>query len=125
MEQAKINFVQALSIETRAEVIYLYLNEGKSHRKIEEAVPSLKPSRGWQAWAVLHYYGFTKDFNAKYPHLTRNQIIRNLNGLNEEYFSERPVPWLKLKAFARIVNYFLDSGRFCFGFFNSFWCKVI
>lgn len=50
------------SMMTRAEVVYQYLFEGCSHRKIDKVVLGLIPeeSRGWQSMGILHHIGLIK-----------------------------------------------------------------
>lgn len=115
MDRRRIKFVQKLSATVKADIIYLYLHEGKSHRKIEEQVSILQPSDGWQAWSVLNYYGFGAESKAKYPKLTRNEIIRYLNKLDEQDFAEFHTGEEKQESYFNSIGFNQSDGKDIFG----------
>lgn len=60
LDQRRINFVKSLSVDVKAKVLYEFLKKGTSNRNIERLIDELKEEDGWQAWSVLHFYGFNK-----------------------------------------------------------------
>ncbi|MGG0250728.1 HNH endonuclease [Peribacillus frigoritolerans] len=88
LDQRRINFVKSLPIDVRAQVIYRFLKEGISNRKIEQLIGALNEEDGWQAWSVIHFYGFDGNSKAKYPTLTLKKIKDSLLNVNVEELEE-------------------------------------
>ncbi len=88
LDQRRINFVKSLPIWVRAEVLYQFLKEGISNRKIEQRIEALNEEDGWQAWSVIHFYGFDGNSKAKYPKLTLKKIEESLMNVNVEDLEE-------------------------------------
>lgn len=88
LDQRRINFVKGLPIDVRAQVLYLFLKEGISNRKTEQLVDALNEEDGWQAWSVIHFYGFDGNSKAKYPTLTLKKIKDSLLNVNVEELEE-------------------------------------
>ena len=88
LDQRRINFVKNLPMEVRARVLYEFLKKGTSNRNIERKLESLAEEDGWQAWAVIHFYGFNGSNKARYPNLNLEGMIRELQKLNEDELEE-------------------------------------
>lgn len=84
LDQRRINFVKALPIDVRVQVLYEFLKKGTSNRNIERIIDDLKEEDGWQAWCVIHFYGFNKNNKAKYPKLTPKEIRESIIRIEEE-----------------------------------------
>ncbi|MBY0144324.1 HNH endonuclease [Neobacillus niacini] len=88
LDQRRINFVKGLPIDVRARVLFYFLKEGISNRKIEGLIDELNEEDGWQAWSVIHFYGFDGNSKAKYPTLTLKKIKDSLLNVNVEELEE-------------------------------------
>lgn len=84
LDQRRINFVKSLPIDVKVKVLYEFLKKGTSNRNIERLIDELKEEDGWQAWSVLHFYGFDKHSKAKYPSLTLKLLKERLEALNDD-----------------------------------------
>ena len=64
----------------RANVIYLYLFEGLSHRAIDEKVIGLDStkSKGWQSMGILHFLGLKKPHKNIFNGINTNTAIASL-----------------------------------------------
>ncbi|MFJ7913906.1 MULTISPECIES: HNH endonuclease [unclassified Lysinibacillus] len=82
LDNRRINFVLNLPIEVKAKVLYEYLVKGTSNRECEKKIKGLNEEDGWQAWSVIHFYGFDKEHKKKYKY-TQKFITEKLNELNE------------------------------------------
>ncbi|MCL6587175.1 MAG: hypothetical protein K6T72_11835 [Anoxybacillus sp.] len=49
LDRRRINFVKSLPIDVREQVLYYFLKEGFSTRKIEQLIDTLNEEDGWQA----------------------------------------------------------------------------
>jgi len=83
LDQRRINFVKSLSVDAKAKVLYEFLKKGTSNRNIERLIGELREEDGWQAWSILHFYGFDKHSKAKYPSLTLKSIKERLETLSD------------------------------------------
>lgn len=83
LDKRKTTFVKELSSKTKAMVLYDFLKNGKSQREIERNLVELEESDGWQAWSVIHFYGFNKDDKSKYPQLTLDSLENNIETIND------------------------------------------
>jgi len=83
LDQRRINFVKRLSIDVKAKVLYEFLKKGTSNRNIERIIDELAEEDGWQAWCVIHFYGFNGNSKAQYPNLTLKLLRDNLEKLND------------------------------------------
>ncbi|WP_075983674.1 HNH endonuclease [Bacillus massilinigeriensis] len=88
LDQRRINFVKSLSIEVKARVLYEFLKKGTSNRNIERIIDDLKEEDGWQAWCVIHFYGFDRNSKAQYPNLNIKQLKEELQKLNDNEIEE-------------------------------------
>ena len=84
LDQRRINFVKSLSVDVKAKVLYEFLKKGTSNRNIERLIDELKEEDGWQAWSVLHFYGFNKHSKSKYPSLTLKSLKERLETLSDD-----------------------------------------
>lgn len=87
LDNRRINFVKGLSIDARARVLYEFLNKGTSNREIERRVQELAEEDGWQAWSVIHFYGFDKNHKARYTAKLK-EIREQVEDLNEDEIAE-------------------------------------
>jgi HNH endonuclease len=88
LDKRRINFVRNLPIDVKVSVLYEYLKMGTSNRDIETIINALKEEDGWQAWSVIHFYGFDKSFKSKYPSLNMMTLKENLVKLNDNDLEE-------------------------------------
>ncbi|MDH5163920.1 HNH endonuclease [Heyndrickxia oleronia] len=88
LDRRRINFVKRLPIDVRAQVLYLFLKEGISNRKTEQLIDALNEEDGWQAWSVIHFYGFNSKSKARFPTLTLKRIKDSLLNVNVEELEE-------------------------------------
>ncbi|MFF3148475.1 hypothetical protein ACFVRU_43890, partial [Streptomyces sp. NPDC057927] len=87
LDNRRINFVKGLSLDVRARVLYEFLNKGISNREIERRVPELAEEDGWQAWSIIHFYGFDKSHKARYT-TTLKKIKEQIGNLDEDEITE-------------------------------------
>jgi len=87
LDQRRINFVKNLSINVRARVLYEFLKKGTSTRNIEKLLNELEEEDGWQAWSVVHFYGFNGKNKAKY-NLTLKSVKEAISDLNVNELEE-------------------------------------
>lgn len=88
LDRRRINFVKSLPIDVREQVLYYFLKEGFSTRKIEQLIDTLNEEDGWQAWSVIHFYGFDGSSKAKYPMLTLKKLKDSISSVNVEELEE-------------------------------------
>jgi len=88
LDQRRINFVKSLPIKVRAKVLYEFLNKGTSNRNIEKLLDELEELDGWQAWSVIHFYGFDRYGKAKYRNLTLKNIEDSITNVNVDELEE-------------------------------------
>lgn len=84
LDQRRINFVKRLPIDVKVKTLYEFLKKGTSNRDIERLIDKLKEEDGWQAWSIIHFYGFDKYSKAKYPSLTLKKLKNGMEGLNDD-----------------------------------------
>ncbi|SFB38593.1 HNH endonuclease [Clostridium frigidicarnis] len=75
--------------EIRDKIIYGYLFEGKSHRKLDEEYIKVNSdySRGWQSMGVLHYMGIRKEFKGIFSEIDIIDVIKELRKLNDTNYN--------------------------------------
>lgn len=75
--------------QSRDVCVYKYLFEGYSHRKLDEEVLSLNPTKtkGWQAMGILHHYGLIDDHKGKFEGKDIYQCIKALEEKGGDYAS--------------------------------------
>lgn len=91
-------------------IVYDYLFNGLSHRKLDEKYTHMAPSysRGYQSMGILHYLGIRKDFKGIFhnrnladviielenqkdnDYLQIINILRNANSLQYEELNNKP-----------------------------------
>lgn len=71
------------------EIIYKYLFEDKSHRKLDEDILYFNPdySRGWQSMGTLHYLGIRNEFKGIFKKYKIEEVIERLQNEKDENFS--------------------------------------
>ncbi|WP_336883613.1 HNH endonuclease signature motif containing protein [Priestia koreensis] len=84
LDKRRINFVKELPLDVRAKVLYEYLKKGTSNRNIENIVDELRKEDGWQAWSVIHFYGFSGVHKGKYPYLTLKRVVDDITLIQED-----------------------------------------
>lgn len=88
LDKRRINFVKSLPLDVKAQVLYEFLKKGTSNRNIERLLDGLDELDGWQAWSVIHFYGFDGKSKAKYPMLTLKKIKDSLLNVSVEDLEE-------------------------------------
>lgn len=71
--------------ERRDQIIYAYLFEGKSHRKLDDEYANIDSnySRGWLSMGILHYMGMRKEFKGIFSEVDIITAINELKDLND------------------------------------------
>lgn len=88
LDRRRINFVKGLSLDVKAKVLFEFLKKGTSNRHIEKIVNELREEDGWQAWSVIHFYGFDKESKGRYSRLSLTALKEELSRLNDEELEE-------------------------------------
>lgn len=88
LETRNINDVKSIPLEVRGEILYQFLKMGISMREIGKKIPSLVALDGWQAWAIIHFYGFSKQDKGLYTNITLKNLTKRLLMLNEREIEE-------------------------------------
>lgn len=88
LDKRRIKFVKSLPLDVRTQVLYEFLKKGTSNRQIEYMIDELSEEDGWQAWSVIHFYGFNGESKAKFSTLTLKKIKENLLNVNTEELEE-------------------------------------
>ncbi|MBC3887808.1 hypothetical protein GH810_05745 [Acetobacterium paludosum] len=72
------------------EVVYCYLFDAVSHRKLDQVVLGLDSaeSHGYQAMGILHYLGVTKEFKGLFSDIELEKTIDLLSEKDGIYYSE-------------------------------------
>ena len=84
LEIRNINYVKSIPLEVRGKVLYQFLNMGISMREIGKKIPEITELDGWQAWAIIHFYGFDKNHKGFYQNVTLKNLMKQLINLNEK-----------------------------------------
>ena len=53
-------------IKIRAEVLFKFLVEGISHRRVEREKPELVTNDGWSSWKITQFYGFGNNDKGRF-----------------------------------------------------------
>lgn len=88
LEVRNINYVKSIPLEVRAQVLYQFLNMGISMREIGKKIHGMEELDGWQAWAMIHFYGFTKHHKGVYQQSSLRILTKRLLNLNEKEIEE-------------------------------------
>lgn len=88
LDQRRIKFVKSIPIEVRAKVLYQFLNKSTSNRNIERMIDELAEEDGWQAWSIIHFYGFDGSHKGRYSKVTLKSIKEQLYDFNEHDIEE-------------------------------------
>ena len=83
-----INDVEKQPLKVRVDVLYKFLVEGKSHRRIEREKEELIINDGWNSWKIVHFYGFENNNKGKHPKLSSQMILKQISDVNFKDFSE-------------------------------------
>jgi hypothetical protein len=96
LNQKAINDVLKTDQQVRAEVLFKFLLEGKSHRKIEREHHELKINDGWSSWKITQFYGFENSDKGRFSNLDFQHLLNQIGGINMEdvavYHLENKVP---------------------------------
>lgn len=84
LEARNINYVKSIPLEIRGKVLYQFLKMGISMREIGKTIPEMAELDGWQAWAMIHFYGFDKNHKGFYQQITLKNLLKRLLDLNEQ-----------------------------------------
>jgi hypothetical protein len=88
LDARRIKFVRNLPLEVRAKVLYEFLKKGTSTRNIEKQIDLLAEEDGWQAWSVIHFYGFDGSSKGRYPNLVLKKLKEDLSKFDENELEE-------------------------------------
>ncbi len=88
LEIRNINYVKSISLEVRGKVLYQFLHIGISMREIGKNISDTVEIDGWQAWAIIHFYGFDKNHKGAYQQLTLKKLMKGLVNLSEKEIEE-------------------------------------
>lgn len=88
LNQNAINDVLKTEHKIRVEVLFKFLVEGKSHRRIEREKPELIKNDGWSSWKITQFYGFANHDKGRFNNLEIDNILNQTEGINLEDFAE-------------------------------------
>ena len=88
LNQSAINDVLQTDPTVRAEVLFKFLVEGKSHRKIEREKPELIANDGWSSWKIVQFFGFGDSDKGRFSRLNFQGVISQLQGVDLNDFAE-------------------------------------
>jgi len=88
LNQKAINDVLKTTHKIRAEVLFKFLVEGKSHRRIKREKPELVKNDGWSSWKITQFYGFGNENKGRFGNLEFENILNQTEGINLEDFAE-------------------------------------
>jgi len=88
LNQNAINDVLQTEHKIRAEVLFKFLIEGKSHRRIEREKPELVKNDGWSSWKITQFYGFGNEDKGRFNNLEFENILSQTENINLEDFAE-------------------------------------
>ena len=80
LNQSAINDVLETKPKVRAEVLFKFLVEGKSHRKIEKEKPELVTNNGWSAWKIIQFFGFSDNDKGQFSNLDFKVLSKQIEG---------------------------------------------
>jgi putative restriction endonuclease len=80
LNQSAINDVLETEPIVRAEVLFKFLVEGKSHRKIEKEKQELVTNDGWSSWKIIHFFGFSDDDKGQFSNLDFKSLFKQIGG---------------------------------------------
>lgn len=107
LEVRNINYVKSIPLEVRANVLYQFIKMGISMREIGKKIPNLAELDGWQAWAIIHFYGFDKNHKGFYQNITLKNLTKRLVDLNEREIEKFHLSAETLEEV--ILAYYLNS----------------
>jgi len=81
-------FVENLSPEIIKRVLYNYLVEGHSYRKIGRETEGIDENHGWDAWNIVQYYGFNKEYKGMLKNFSLMEVESYLDELKATKTSE-------------------------------------
>lgn len=84
LEARNINYVKSIPLAVRGKVLYQFLKMGISMREIGKNIPEMAELDGWQAWTMIHFYGFDKSHKGFYQQITLKNLQKRLLALNEQ-----------------------------------------
>jgi predicted restriction endonuclease len=84
LNQSAINDVLQTDPIIRAEVLFKFLVEGKSHRQIERERPELIRNDGWSSWKIVQFFGFGDNDKGRYSNLNIQNVISQLQDQDVE-----------------------------------------
>ena len=105
LNQSAINDVLTTDPKVRAEVLFKFLVEGKSHRKIEKEKIELITNDGWSSWKIIHFFGFGNENKGQFSNLTFKSISSQIEGIELTDFEE-----YHLEKGADIIDDYNNSG---------------
>lgn len=88
LNQSAINDVLKTDPTIRAEVLFKFLVEGKSHRQIEREKPELITNDGWSSWKIVQFFGFGDSDKGRFSKLNFQNLISQLQDVDLNDFAE-------------------------------------
>lgn len=88
LNQSAINDVLETVPTVRAEVLFKFIVEGKSHRQIEKEKPELKTNDGWSSWKIVQFFGFGDSDKGRFSILNFQNVISQLQDVELNDFAE-------------------------------------
>lgn len=82
LNQSAINDVLKTNPTLRAEILFKFLVEGKSHRKIEKEKTELITNDGWSSWKIVQFFGFGDNDKGRFSRLLFQNIISQLQNID-------------------------------------------
>lgn len=88
LNQSAINDVFKTEPNIRAEVLFKFLVEGKSHRHIEKETVELIKNDGWSSWKITQFFGFGNKDKGKLSGLKFQNILLAIEDVDMHQFEE-------------------------------------
>tara|TARA_R110000822_G_scaffold107922_3_gene237038 strand:- start:10380 stop:11087 length:708 start_codon:yes stop_codon:yes gene_type:complete len=80
LNQRAIKDVLETEPKIRAEVLFKFLVEGKSHRKIEKEKSELVTNDGWSSWKIIYFFGFSNNDKGQFSSLDFKSLYTQIEG---------------------------------------------
>lgn len=81
LNQRAIKDVLETDPKVRAEVLFKFLVEGKSHRKIEKEKSELVTNDGWSSWKIIYFFGFSNNDKGQFSNLDFKSLYTQIEGV--------------------------------------------
>lgn len=88
LNRGAINYVLKTEPNVRAQVLFKFLVEGKSHRHIENEIIELRKNNGFNSWRITQFFGFGDSAKGTFSGSTFQDILSSLDGVDMHQFEE-------------------------------------